>query len=110
VQHSQQCQLVCQLYKDDPAREHIDLQLATHPGTMVIFNGDKLWHAVTPLEPGAERIILTMEYVTNRQMGAFKRFISNMKDAIAYFGVSALWRSRPNARCARATAGDPQVS
>jgi hypothetical protein len=72
----------------------------------VIFNGDKLWHAVTPLEPGAERIMLTMEYVTNPKMGTFKRFISNMKDAIAYFGVSALWRARPSARRPRATAGD----
>jgi len=78
----------------------------THPGTMVIFNGDKLWHAVTPLEPGAERIMLTMEYVTNPKMGTFKRFISSMKDATAYFGVSALWRARPSARRPRATAGD----
>jgi hypothetical protein len=110
VQRSQACQLVCQLYKDDPTRERQDLQIPTHPGTMVIFNGDKLWHAVTPLEPGAERIMLTMEYVTSREMGAFKRFISNMKDAIAYFGVSALWRGRPSARRGRATAGNPPFS
>jgi hypothetical protein len=106
VQRSQHCQLVCQLYKGDPTRERQDLQLMTHPGTMVIFNGDKLWHAVTPLEPGAERIMLTMEYVTNPKMGTFKRFISSMKDATAYFGVSALWRARPSARRPRATAGD----
>jgi hypothetical protein len=98
VQRSQHCQLVCQLYKGDPTRERQSLQLMTHPGTMVIFNGAKLWHAVTPLEPRAERIMLTMEYVTDLKMGAFKRFVSNMKDAIAYFGVSALWRGRPSAR------------
>jgi 2OG-Fe(II) oxygenase superfamily len=106
VQRSQHCQLVCQLYKGDPTRECQDLQLMTHPGTMVIFNGDKLWHAVTPLEQGAERIMLTMEYVTNPKMGTFKRFVSNMKDAIAYFGVSALWHARLSARRPRATAGD----
>jgi hypothetical protein len=77
---------------------------------MVIFNADKLWHAVTPLEPGAERVMLTMEYVTDLKMGAFKRFISNMKDAIAYFGVSALWRARPSARHARATPGGLPLS
>jgi hypothetical protein len=65
--------------------------------------GDTLWHAVTPLEPGGERIILTVEYVTDRKMGAFKRFISNMKGAIAYFGISALWR-RPNTRRPQSTA------
>jgi hypothetical protein len=92
VQRSQHCQLICQLYKDGPTRASQDLQLPTPPGTMVIFNGDKLWHAVTPLEPGAERIMLTMEYVTDRQMSPLKRVISTLKDAFAYFGVSALWR------------------
>jgi hypothetical protein len=29
----------------------------------VIFDGDRLWQAVTPLGEGEERIILTMEYV-----------------------------------------------
>jgi len=106
VQRSQHCQLVCQLYKDDPTRERQHLKIMTHPGTMVIFNGDKLWHAVTPLEPGAERIMLTMEYVTNPKMGTFQRFISNMKDAIAYFGISALWRPCPSARRSQETAGN----
>jgi hypothetical protein len=106
VQRSQHCQLVCQLYKDDPTRQRQDLQLTTNPGTMVIFNGDKLWHAVTPLEPGAERIMLTMEYVTHLEMGRFKRFISNMKDAIAYFGVSALWRRRARTHRAQTTTGN----
>jgi len=50
----------------------------------------------------AERL---MEYMTNQDMGRFKRFISNMKDAIAYFGISALWRGRiadrVGRRCAR---------
>jgi hypothetical protein len=98
VQKTEQCKLVCHLYKGDPKREMKELQITTEPGSMVIFNGDKLWHAITPLEEGGERIVLTMEYVTNPEMGAFKRFVSNMKDAIAYFGISALFksnRSRP---------------
>jgi hypothetical protein len=49
-----------------------------------------LWHGITPIEGGAERIVLTMEYVTNPEMGAFSRFVSNMKDAIAYFGFSGV--------------------
>ena len=71
----------------------------------MIFNGNRLWHAVTPLAGGEERIVLSMEYVTNQEMGPFKRFISNMQDAIAYFGVSALLRSRVadrvGSRCTR---------
>ena len=92
VQRSEHCRLVCQLYKDDPKRETRELRLATTPGSMVVFNGDRLWHAITPLGEGEERIVLTMEYVTNPVMGSFKRFVSNMKDAIAYFGFSALLR------------------
>ena len=98
VQRSQHCQLVGQLYKGDPTQQPRDLQLATPPGTMVLFNGDKLWHAVTPLERGAERTMLSMEYVTNPHMAPLKRFISSMKDAVAYFGVSALWRGHPGSR------------
>jgi hypothetical protein len=92
VQRSAACRLICQLYKDEPTRPIHELQLATPPGAMVIFNGNKLWHAVTPLEEGAERVVLTMEYVTNPEMGPLNRFISNMKDAIAYFGFSAVLR------------------
>lgn len=84
--------LACQLYKDDPARETVEVRLATQPGTVVLFNGDKLWHAITPLGEGEERVSLTMEYVTNPEMGPFKRLFSNLKDAFAYFGVQALLR------------------
>jgi hypothetical protein len=94
IQRSERCRLVCQLYKDDPMQEPKELQLATPPGSMVIFNGDRLWHAVTPLGEEEERIVLTMEYVTNPEMGRFKRFISTMKDAIAYFGFSTVLQGR----------------
>jgi hypothetical protein len=92
IDRSPSCQLVCQLYKGDPTRDMRELRLSTEPGTMVIFNGDKLWHAVTPLGEGEERVALTMEYVTNQDMGAFNRFYSNLKDAFAYFGLKTLWK------------------
>jgi hypothetical protein len=92
VQRSAQCRLSCQLYKGDSTRAVQELQLETPPGAIVIFNGNKLWHSITPLEAGAERIVLTMEYVTNPEMGSFHRFVSNMKDAIAYFGFATVLR------------------
>jgi len=95
VQKTENCRLVCHLYKDDAKREMKEVQVSTQPGSMVIFNGDKLWHAITPLGEGEERVVLTMEYVINPEMGKFKRFVSNMKDAIAYFGFSELLKSRP---------------
>jgi hypothetical protein len=66
------------------------------PGTFVLFNGDKLWHAVTPLGKDEERIILTLQYVTNQEMGKFKKMFSNLKDAVAYFGPAALLPWNPS--------------
>ena len=86
--------LVCQLYKDVPGRAPEELRVATEPGTLVLFNGDKLWHAITPLGEGEERVSLTLEYVTNPSMTPFKRFVSNMKDSIAYFGFRAVFTRR----------------
>ena len=95
VDRSPSCRLVCQLYKDDPQRAMKELQLATEPGTVVIFNGDKLWHAVTPLGEGEERAVLTLEYVTNQDMNPLKRLYSNLKDAFGYFGLKALLQRQP---------------
>lgn len=84
--------LLCQLYKRQPQRQPVDLQLATHPGTLILFNGDKLWHAVSPLGDGEERVSLTLEYVTDPSMHPAKRLFSNLKDAFAYFGLKAVFR------------------
>jgi hypothetical protein len=92
VDRSTECKLVCELFKGVPGKTPQMLELVTRPGDMVIFNGDKLWHAVTPLGAGEERIALTMEYVTNPEMGAFKRLYSNLKDSFAYFGIRGVFK------------------
>jgi len=92
VDKSTQCKLVCELFKDVPGKTPRTLELVTEPGDMVIFNGDKLWHAVTPLGVGEERIALTMEYVTNPEMSPFKRLYSNLKDSFAYFGIRGVFK------------------
>ncbi len=92
VDRSTQCKLVCELFKDHPTQQPRHLELITEPGDMVIFNGDKLWHAVTPLGEGEERIALTMEYVTNPEMGTVKRLYSNLKDSFGYFGFATVFK------------------
>jgi hypothetical protein len=84
--------LVCQLHKRSPARASVELSLATHPGTVILFNGDTLWHAITPLGEGQERVSLTLEYVTDPSMHPVKRLFSNLKDAVAYFGFRNVFR------------------
>jgi len=87
--------LACRLHTKDPSKETKELSLETKPGSFIFFNGDKLHHAVTPLGHDEERIVLTLQYVTNPEMGRFNRWFSNMKDAVGYFGLSALFR-RPS--------------
>lgn len=84
--------LACRLHTKDPSKETKELSLDTKPGSFIFFNGDKLHHAVTPLGENEERIVLTLQYVTNPEMGRFNRWFSNMKDAVGYFGLSALFR------------------
>ena len=79
--------LVGQLYRGVAGREPVEVEIKTDPGTLVLFNGNTLWHAVTPLGADEERVSLTLEYVTDPSMPALWRFVSNMKDAIAYFGL-----------------------
>ena len=85
--------LVCQVHKDDPARMR-EVALATEPGTLVLFNGDKLWHKITPLGEREERVSLTLEYVTDPAMTPAKRLFSNLKDAFAYFGLRSVFFPR----------------
>lgn len=92
LQDQSSSRLVCRLHTKDPGRQVKELSLATDPGTFIFFNGDKLHHAVTPLGEGEERIVLTLQYVTNPSMGTAQRWFSNMKDAVGYFGWSALFR------------------
>lgn len=83
--------LLCDLHTKNPGHEVEKRELAVGPGTVVLFNGDKLWHCVTPARAGEERYIVSMQYVTTGDMNPFLRFVSNMKDAIAYFGFKRVF-------------------
>lgn len=88
------CKLEYQLYKDDPARDTREVSVSLVPGMLVVFNGDRLWHRVTPSREGERRVALTLEYVTSTSMHPWRRFVSNMKDAIAYFGFKQVFKAR----------------
>jgi hypothetical protein len=67
------------------------------PGGLVFFDGDKLRHRITPLRENEKRVSLTFEYVTDQSMHPWWRLISNLKDAVAYFGLRQVFRSRKGA-------------
>jgi len=83
--------LVCHLHTRNKGHAVEKLELKIKPGTVVLFNGDKVWHAVTPTAEGERRFIISMQYVTNGEMNPFMRFVSNMKDSIAYFGLKKVF-------------------
>jgi hypothetical protein len=83
--------LVCDPYKKIAGHAPMELRLATEPGTVVIFDGDRLWHAITPLGEGEERVSLSLEYVTDQGMHPLKRVFSDLKDAVAYFGFRSVF-------------------
>lgn len=88
------CRLECQLFKGDPARQPQFVSMQLEPGKLVLFNGDKVYHRITPLGKNERRVALTMEYVTSTEMHRLRRFVSNMKDAIAYFGFKQVFKPR----------------
>jgi hypothetical protein len=88
------CRLDYQLHTGEPGRGPGAGSLQIPPGGLVFFDGDKLRHRITPLAEGEVRVSLTFEYVTDPSMRLWRRVISNMKDAVAYFGFRQVFRRR----------------
>ncbi len=79
--------LICELHTREKHRRPERTEVRTEPGTAVVFHGDKVWHAVSPIEAGERRTVLTLQYVTDPRMGLFGRAITFVKDALGYFGA-----------------------
>ncbi|GAA4330739.1 hypothetical protein GCM10023144_18680 [Pigmentiphaga soli] len=80
------CRLEYRLHTRTPQRPPESGAVRLPPGGLAFFDGDRLQHRITPAGAGEERVSLTFEYVTNAGMRPWRRFVSNMKDAVAYFG------------------------
>lgn len=86
IENASSCNLMYDLYTKSKhhAPEHHEVNTVT--GSLVIFNGNKLHHAVSPAKNGEQRYVLSMEYVDNQKIGKLGELISKLKDRIAYFG------------------------
>ena len=83
--------LLCHLHTRQSSHEVEKLELKVTPGMLVLFNGDKVYHSVTPVQANESRYVVSMQFVTDGEMNPFMRFISNMKDAVAYFGLRGVF-------------------
>jgi len=86
------CRLDYELHTREKGVPVVSGSIKTPPGGLVFFNGDALRHRITPLGQGEVRVSLTFEYLTDARMQPWRRFISNMKDAVAYFGFRQVFQ------------------
>jgi hypothetical protein len=92
------CRLEYELHTREPGATVVAGSVQMRPGGMVFFDGDALRHRITPLAAGERRVSLTFEYVTDPRMHPWWRLISNMKDAVGYFGFRQVFRRLTGAR------------
>jgi hypothetical protein len=88
------CRLDYELHTREAGVPVVPGSLQIPPGGLVFFDGDKLRHRITPLGENEKRVSLTFEYVTDQSMHPWWRLISNLKDAVAYFGLRQVFRGR----------------
>ncbi|HEV7441817.1 MAG TPA: hypothetical protein VGO18_04435 [Steroidobacteraceae bacterium] len=81
------CRLDYELHTREDGVPVVPGSVQIPPGGLVFFDGDKLRHRITPLAENEKRVSLTFEYVTDQSMHPWWRLISNLKDAVAYFGL-----------------------
>lgn len=86
IQDSTTCQLVLYRGASKLNQRNNPLVVATNPGDLIIFD-ETMWHEVTPLSNvKEERMVLSMEFVTDSEMSCLWKCISRIKDRILYFG------------------------
>lgn len=67
-----------------------DQVIATPPNSMIIFEGAKIRHKVTPIGEGERRIVWSMTFCSDPRNSALQGVARRVKDT-AFFGLRALW-------------------
>jgi hypothetical protein len=67
-----------------------DVEIATPPNRLVLFEGAKVRHMVTPIAEGERRVVWSMTYCTDPRNSALQGVARRIKDT-AFFGMRSLW-------------------
>ena len=67
-----------------------DVEVATPPNRLILFEGAKVRHKVTPIIEGELRAVWSMTYCTDPRNSAFQGVARRVKDT-AFFGLRSLW-------------------
>jgi hypothetical protein len=71
-------------------RRREEITIATPPNRLIVFEGAKVRHKVTPIAEGERRVVWSMTYCADPRNSAFQGVTRRIKDT-AFFGVRALW-------------------
>lgn len=64
--------------------------IPTPPNRLIVFEGAKVRHKVTPVAQGERRVIWSMTYCSDPKNAAWQGAARRIKDT-AFFGIRALW-------------------
>jgi hypothetical protein len=67
-----------------------ETDIATPPNALIVFEGAKVHHKVTPILEGERRLVISMTYCTDPRANALQGAVRRIKD-VAFFGPRALW-------------------
>ena len=67
-----------------------EVTVRTPPNTLVLFEGARVVHKVTPILAGEKRVILSMTYCTDPRASLLQGIVRRVKD-MAFFGLRSLW-------------------
>jgi hypothetical protein len=67
-----------------------EVEIATPPNRLIVFEGAKVRHRVTPIAEGERRVIWSMTYCADPRNSVWQGVARRVKDT-AFFGIRALW-------------------
>ncbi len=67
-----------------------EVEVATPPTRMIVFEGARVLHKVTPIGEGERRIVLSMTFCADPRNSLWQGIARRIKDT-AFFGLRALW-------------------
>ncbi len=68
----------------------VETNIATPPNSLIVFEGARVHHKVTPIIEGERRLVISMTYCTDPRASALQGLTRRIKD-VAFFGPRALW-------------------
>jgi hypothetical protein len=66
------------------------VEVATPPNRLIVFEGARVRHKVTPIAEGERRVVWSMTYCADPRNSAWQGMARRVKDT-AFFGLRALW-------------------